>query len=77
MGTLNGWGRKQFAPAGNANAFMESARKEIGAKHRGNAAFRLIEKGKVHDEYFVGDSVDSETCSRSPRSVNGSAPGAS
>jgi len=61
MGTLNGWARKQFAPAGNAKAFMESARKEIGEKHRGNAAFRLIEKGKVHDEYFVGDSVDSET----------------
>ena len=61
IGTLNGWGRNQFAPAGNANAFMESARKEIGAKHRGKAAFRLIENGKLHDEYFVGDSVDSET----------------
>ena len=61
MGTLNGWGRKPLAPAGNANAFMESARKEIAAKHRGNAAFRLIENGKLHDEYFVGDSVDSET----------------
>jgi CubicO group peptidase (beta-lactamase class C family) len=61
LGTLNGWGRTPFAPAGNANAFMESARKEIGAKHRGNAAFRLIENGKLHDEYFVGDSVDSET----------------
>lgn len=61
FGTLNGWGRKPFAPAENANAFMESAKKEIAAKHRGNAAFRLIENGKVHDEYFVGDSVDSET----------------
>ena len=61
IGTLNGWGRKPLAPAGNANAFMESARKKIGAKHRGNAAFRLIENGKLHDEYFVGDSVDSET----------------
>jgi len=61
MGTLNGWGRKSLAPAGNANAFMEAARKEIGAKHRGNAAFRLIENGKLHDEYFAGDSVNSET----------------
>ena len=50
MGTLNGWGRKPLAPAGNANAFMEAARKEIAAKHRGNAAFRLIEKGKLHDD---------------------------
>jgi CubicO group peptidase (beta-lactamase class C family) len=40
---------------------MESARKEMGTKHRGNAAFRLIENGKLHDEYFAGDSVDSET----------------
>ncbi len=61
MGTLNGWGRKSLAPAGDANAFMESARKEIGANHRGKAAFRLIENGKLHDEYFAGDSVDSET----------------
>lgn len=61
IGTLNGWGRKPLAPAGNASEFMESARKKIGVKHRGNAAFRLIENGKLHDEYFVGDSVDSET----------------
>ena len=61
IATLNGWGRKPLAPTGNANAFMESAKKEIGAKHRGNAAFRLIENGKLHDEYFAGDSVNSET----------------
>ena len=61
MGTLNGWDRKSLAPTGNANAFMESARQEIAAKHRGPVAFRLIENGKLHDEYFVGDSVDSET----------------
>jgi hypothetical protein len=36
-------------------------------------AFRLIENGNVHDEYYVGDSVDSETLTRSPHSVNGSA----
>jgi CubicO group peptidase (beta-lactamase class C family) len=61
IATLNGWGRKPFAPTGNANAFMESAKQAIGAKHRGNAAFRLIENGKLHDEYFAGDSVNSET----------------
>lgn len=63
IGTLNGWGRKSLAPAENANAFMEAARKEIATKYRGNAAFRLIENGKLHDEYFasIGDSVDSET----------------
>jgi CubicO group peptidase (beta-lactamase class C family) len=61
FGTLNGWGRKPLAPAENANAFMEAAKKEIAAKHRGNAVFRLIENGKLHGEYFVGESVDSET----------------
>lgn len=60
-GTLNGWGRNKLAPAGNANAFMESARKEIGAESRGKAAFRLIENGKLYGESFVGNSVDSET----------------
>ena len=61
IATLNGWGREPFAPTGNANAFMESAKQAIGAKHRGNAAFRLIENGKLHDEYFAGDSVNSDT----------------
>jgi CubicO group peptidase (beta-lactamase class C family) len=61
IGTLNGWGRKSLAPAGNANAFFDAAKKEIAAKHRGKVAFRLIENGKLHDEYFGGDSVDSET----------------
>jgi CubicO group peptidase (beta-lactamase class C family) len=61
IATLNGWGRKPLAPTGNANAFMEAAKQEIDAKHRGNAAFRLIENGKLHNEYFAGDSVNSET----------------
>jgi CubicO group peptidase (beta-lactamase class C family) len=61
IATLNGWGRKPLAPTGNANAFMEAAKQEIDAKHRGNVAFRLIENGKLHDEYFAGDFVNSET----------------
>ena len=61
IATLNGWGRKPLAPTGDANAFMESAKKEISAKYRANAAFRLIENGKLHGEYFAGDSVNSET----------------
>jgi CubicO group peptidase (beta-lactamase class C family) len=61
IGTLNGWGRKSLAPPGDANAFMEAARKEIAAKSRGNAAFRLIENGKLHGEYFAGNTVDSES----------------
>jgi CubicO group peptidase (beta-lactamase class C family) len=40
---------------------MESAKKEIGAKHRGDVAFQLIENGKLYGEYFAGDSVNSET----------------
>ena len=61
IGTLNRWGAKPLAPTGNASAFMESAKQEIGAKHRGTAALRLIENGKLHDEYFAGNAVDSET----------------
>lgn len=63
IGTLEGWGRKSFAPTGNAAAFMVSARNEIAANHRGSAAFRLIKEGKLYDEYFgsAGEPVDRET----------------
>lgn len=63
IGTLYGWERKSFAPAGNAAAFMGSARNAIAANYRGSAVFRLIKKGELYDEYFVsaGEPVDSET----------------
>lgn len=65
-GTVNAWGRDRLAPAGNAAAFMDAARRELGAggaAHRGNAAFQLIEDGKVYGEYFVSPSrrVDADT----------------
>jgi CubicO group peptidase (beta-lactamase class C family) len=63
IGTLEGWGRRSFAPAGNADAFTAAAKNEIAAHSSGNAAFRLIERGELYDEYFVsvGEPVDSET----------------
>jgi CubicO group peptidase (beta-lactamase class C family) len=63
IGKLEGWERKSPAPAGNADAFMDAAKNAIAATYRGNAAFRLIKKGKLYDEYFVsvGEPVDSET----------------
>ena len=60
-GTLNGWTRTALAPAGNAPAFIAAAEREIASKHPGNAAFRLLENGKLAGEYFIGDSVDRDT----------------
>ena len=61
IGTLNGWGKKPLAPPETQTRSWSRPSKKIGAKHRGKAALRLIENGKLHDEYFAGDSVDSET----------------
>lgn len=63
MGTLNGWLRTPFAPDGNATAFAKSATSYIDRENRGNAAFILIENGKVIDEHFVsrGKPVDRDT----------------
>jgi len=62
-GTLEGWGRKSYAPPGNVAAFMDSARNEIATNHRGSAALRLIKAGELHGEYFVSadQPVNSET----------------
>ena len=63
IGTVEGWGRKSLAPAGNAGAFTDAAKSAIAATYGGNAAFQLIENGELYDEYFVsvGEPVDSET----------------
>ena len=63
LGTVYGWWQKPLAPADDAAAFTEAVRDEIDSSYRGNVAFRLIEEGDVHDEYFVsiGDPVDGGT----------------
>lgn len=63
FGTLEGWWRKPLAPRGDTAAFMSAAVAKIDTERRGNAAFVLIERGKVYGEHFasVGKPVDRDT----------------
>jgi CubicO group peptidase (beta-lactamase class C family) len=63
FGTLGGWGRTPLAPRGDAAAFMTAANAVIDAESRGNAAFVLIEDGRVLDQHFasIGRPVDGDS----------------
>ncbi len=63
IGSIQGWGRQQIAPAGDARAFMDAAIEYIKGHHPGNVAFALIEDGLLYDEYFAsaGNRVDGNT----------------
>lgn len=63
IGSIQGWGRQQIAPAGDARAFMAAAIEYIKRNHQGNVAFALIEDGRLYDEYFAsaGNRVDGNT----------------
>ena len=63
FGTLHGWWRGPLAPSNDAVAFAEAVKREIDSTSSGNLAFRLMEEGEVHTEYYVsiGKPVDAET----------------
>lgn len=62
-GTLEGWWRRPLAPRGDAAAFAAAADRMIARESHGNAAFALIERGRiVHERYAsVGAPVDRDT----------------
>lgn len=62
-GTLEGWWRTPIAPTGDTKAFLTAAIAEIDAKHRGNAALVLLQRGAVVGDQFisVGKPVDRDT----------------
>jgi CubicO group peptidase (beta-lactamase class C family) len=59
-GTVNGWGREKLASPGNTEAFLKAAIQKIAREAPGNAAFRLIEGGKIAGEHYT-TAVTSET----------------
>ncbi len=63
LGTLNGWGRPTLAQPKDTQGFMSSASQLIDTRSNGNAAFALIEGGRLFDEHFVsiGQPVDRNT----------------
>jgi CubicO group peptidase (beta-lactamase class C family) len=61
--TVEGWGRRPLAPAGDARAFLDAAIALVDAQQRGNAVLALLEDGAVFGEHSasVGDPVDRDT----------------
>lgn len=52
-GTIEGWWRKPLAAHGDAAAFRNAVIAEIDAKHKGNVAFVMLERGAVFGDHFV------------------------
>ena len=62
-GTVEGWWRTPLAPFGNFDAFRAAAIADINAASRGNAAFVLLQNGRVAGSHFVsrGKPVDGDS----------------
>ncbi|NOT41505.1 MAG: beta-lactamase family protein [Alphaproteobacteria bacterium] len=62
-GTLEGWCRQPLAPFGDTNAFRAAAIAKIDQEHKGNAAFALLENGRVVATHYVsaGKPVDGDS----------------
>ena len=63
LGVLEGWSRRPLAPRGDASAFVAAAQARIEQGNVGNAAFVLLDDGRVVAEHFVsaGEPVDRDT----------------
>ena len=60
---LGGWFREPIAPHGDTQAFARAAQTLLSEENQGNAAYRLLSRGRVVDEaYFsIGAPVDADT----------------
>ena len=63
VGVLQGWARRPIAPRGDTSAFVTAALARIGQDSVGNAAFVLLDDGRVVAEHFqsIGEPVDRDT----------------
>ncbi len=63
VGAANGWWRTPLAPPGETAAFAAAVADRLDRANRGNAAFRLIEAGRVASEHYVsiGEPVGPDT----------------
>lgn len=57
---MQGWLLTPWAEEGDKAAFAQVLKEEVDNQHKGNAAYALIENGKVAETYFVsvGNAVD-------------------
>ncbi len=63
VGLLQGWSRQPLAPRGDTSAFVTAAVARMGHENVGNAAFVLLDDGRVVAEHFqsTGEPVDRDT----------------
>tara|TARA_Y100001933_G_scaffold202335_1_gene204193 strand:+ start:4859 stop:6148 length:1290 start_codon:yes stop_codon:yes gene_type:complete len=63
VGAASGWWRTPLAPPGDSAAFAAAVADRLDRDNRGNAAFRLIEGGRVAGEHYVsiGEPVGPDT----------------
>jgi CubicO group peptidase (beta-lactamase class C family) len=62
-GVLQGWSHRPLAPRGDTSAFVTAAVARIEHENAGNAAFVLLDDGRVVAEHFqsIGEPVDRDT----------------
>ena len=63
LGVLQGWSHRPLASRGDTSAFMTAALARIGHENVGNAAFVLLDDGRVVAEHFqsTDEPVDRDT----------------
>lgn len=63
FGTNEGWWRTAIAQRDDIDAFAQTITQTIDLESRGNAAFRLIDGGKMFAEHYqsIGEPVDEDT----------------
>jgi len=63
IGVLQGWSHRPLAPRGDTSAFVKAAVARIEREKPGNAAFVLLDDGRVVAEHFqsAGRPIDRDT----------------
>jgi CubicO group peptidase (beta-lactamase class C family) len=63
VGVVQGWSHRPLAPRGETSAFATAALARIESENTGNAAFVLLDDGRVVAEHFqsIGEPVDRDT----------------
>lgn len=62
-GTARGWWQEPLAEPGDTAAFAAAVAERLEAENRGNAAFRLLDDGRVAGEHYVwvGEPVNADS----------------
>ncbi|UPT62517.1 MAG: beta-lactamase family protein [Hyphomonadaceae bacterium JAD_PAG50586_4] len=63
VGVVQGWSHRPLAPRGETSAFTTAALARIESEDAGNAAFVLLDDGRVVSEHFqsIGEPLNRDT----------------